>query len=62
MASSRTPEITSWQEIDWPKVEMIVHALQRRIYRAQLQGNRRKQARSLEDEFPWQGAANGGAV
>jgi len=47
MVFSKTPEITSWQEIDWPKVEAIVHALQRRIYRAEQQGNRRK-VRSLQ--------------
>lgn len=47
MVFSQTPEITSWQDIDWPKVEAIVHALQRRIYRAEQQGNRRK-VRSLQ--------------
>src|SRR5271165_3190724 len=47
MVLLRTPEITSWQEIDWPKVEAIVHALQRRIYRAEQQGNRRT-VRSLQ--------------
>src|SRR3954452_15925687 len=47
MVFSKTPEITSWQAIDWPKAEAIVHALQRRIYRAQQQGQRRK-VRSLQ--------------
>jgi len=40
--ASKTPEITSWQDIPWHKVEAKVHALQRRIYRAQRQGDRRK--------------------
>jgi RNA-directed DNA polymerase len=47
MASDRIPAITSWQDILWPQVEAKVHALQRRIYRAELQGNRRK-VRSLQ--------------
>src|SRR5438105_12405882 len=42
MASARIPEITSWQDILWPQVEAKVHALQRRIYRAEQQGKRRK--------------------
>jgi RNA-directed DNA polymerase len=36
------PEVTSWSDIPWPKVEARVHALQRRIYRAEKEGNRRK--------------------
>jgi RNA-directed DNA polymerase len=36
------PEITSWQDVPWHKVEDKVHALQRRIYRAEQQGQRRK--------------------
>src|SRR6516225_3109530 len=47
MASPRIPEITSWQGVPWPQVEANVHALQRRIYRAEQQGNRRK-VRSLQ--------------
>src|SRR5437764_4354205 len=42
MASSRVPQITSWQGVPWTKVEANVHALQRRIYRAEQQGQRRK--------------------
>src|SRR6516165_423942 len=42
MASATIPAITSWQAILWPQVEAKVHALQRRIYRAEQQGNRRK--------------------
>lgn len=42
MASVRILEITSWQGILWPQVEAKVHALQRRIYRAEQQGKRRK--------------------
>src|SRR3954452_2421901 len=38
----RIPEITSWPDIAWAKVEARVHALQRRIYRAEQQGQRRK--------------------
>jgi hypothetical protein len=34
----QTPAITSWQDIPWPQVEANVHALQRRIYRAERQG------------------------
>src|SRR5260370_16447663 len=41
------PEVTSWSNIPWPKVEARVHALQRRIYRAETEGNRRK-VRSLQ--------------
>src|SRR5260370_13775739 len=41
------PEVTSWSNIPWPKVEARVHALQRRIYRAEQNGNRRK-VRSLQ--------------
>ena len=41
-ASPKVPEITSWQGIPWPQVEAKVHALQRRIYRAEQQGQRRK--------------------
>ncbi|HLI75586.1 MAG TPA: reverse transcriptase N-terminal domain-containing protein [Acidobacteriaceae bacterium] len=37
-----TPAITSWQDIPWPQVEANVHALQRRIYRAEQRGQRRK--------------------
>lgn len=37
----QTPASTSWQDIPWPQVEANVHALQRRIYRAELQGQRR---------------------
>jgi reverse transcriptase-like protein len=40
-ASTRIPEITSWQDVPWPQVEANVHALQRRIYRAEQQGKRR---------------------
>src|SRR4051794_14613229 len=47
MASVRIPEITSWQDVPWPQVEDIVRALQRRIYRAEQQGQRRK-VRSLQ--------------
>jgi RNA-directed DNA polymerase len=42
MASARILAITSWQNIRWPQVEAKVHALQRRIYRAEQQGKRRK--------------------
>src|SRR6266403_663348 len=42
MASAKIPAITSWQDIAWPHVEAKVHALQRRIYRAEQQGKRRK--------------------
>src|SRR5437764_15042994 len=42
MASSRVPQITSWQGVPWTKVEANVHALQRRIYRAEQQGQRRR--------------------
>jgi RNA-directed DNA polymerase len=41
------PEVTSWSGIPWPQVEACVHALQRRIYRAEKEGNRRK-VRSLQ--------------
>src|SRR5271156_4580397 len=41
------PEVTSWSDIPWPEVEARVHALQRRIYRAEQEGNRRK-VRSLQ--------------
>jgi len=41
------PEVTSWSDIPWPEVEARVHALQRRIYRAEQDGNRRK-VRSLQ--------------
>jgi RNA-directed DNA polymerase len=41
MASPRIPEITSWQAVPWPQVEANVHTLQRRIYRAEQQGQRR---------------------
>jgi RNA-directed DNA polymerase len=41
-ASTKIPEITSWQGLPWPQVEAKVHALQRRIYRAEQQGQRRK--------------------
>ena len=41
------PEVTSWSDIPWPQVEARVHALQRRIYRAEQDGNRRK-VRSLQ--------------
>src|SRR2546426_12601018 len=40
-------EITTWSDIPWPEVEARVHALQRRIYRAEKAGNRRK-VRSLQ--------------
>lgn len=43
----RTPLITSWQDTRWDQVEANVHALQRRIYRTQQQGQRRK-VRSLQ--------------
>jgi RNA-directed DNA polymerase len=36
------PEVTTWSDIPWPEVEARVHALQRRIYRAEKEGNRRK--------------------
>jgi RNA-directed DNA polymerase len=36
------PEVTTWSDIPWPEVEARVHALQRRIYRAEQEGNRRK--------------------
>src|SRR5215470_15410452 len=42
MASPRIPEITSWQGVPWPRAEANVHALQRRIYRAEQRGQRRK--------------------
>src|SRR6266508_4199754 len=42
MASTLIPEITSWSGIPWPQVEARVHTLQRRIYRAEQQGQRRK--------------------
>jgi RNA-directed DNA polymerase len=42
MASFVIPEITPWQDIPWPMVEANVHTLQRRIYRAEQQGQRRK--------------------
>jgi len=42
-----TPLITSWQDVRWDQVEAAVHALQRRIYRAQQRGQRRK-VRSLQ--------------
>jgi RNA-directed DNA polymerase len=42
MASTLIPEITSWPGIPWPQVEARVHTLQRRIYRAEQQGQRRK--------------------
>ena len=41
-ASTRIPEITSWPDIAWAEVEARVHALQRRIYRAEQRGQRRK--------------------
>src|SRR5215831_3839304 len=47
MASDRIPAITSWQDVLWPQAEAKVHALQRRIYRAEKDGNRRK-VRSLQ--------------
>src|SRR5262245_20825560 len=47
MASARIPEITSWQGVPWPQVEANVHTLQRRIYRAEQQGQRRT-VRSLQ--------------
>jgi RNA-directed DNA polymerase len=42
MASATIPAITSWQAILWPQVEARAHALQRRIYRAEQRGKRRK--------------------
>src|SRR5262245_24909210 len=42
MASIWIPAITSWQGVPWPRAEANVHALQRRIYRAEQQGQRRK--------------------
>ena len=36
------PEVTTWSDIPWPEVEVHVHALQRRIYRAEKEGQRRK--------------------
>src|SRR6516162_9546861 len=36
------PEVTTWSDIPWPEVEVQVHALQRRIYRAEKEGQRRK--------------------
>src|SRR3989442_10172835 len=47
MGQVLTPEVTSWSDIPWPEVEARVHALQRRIYRAEKEGNRRK-VRSLQ--------------
>ena len=41
------PEVTTWSDIPWPEVEVHVHALQRRIYRAEKEGQRRK-VRSLQ--------------
>jgi RNA-directed DNA polymerase len=41
-ASTRIPEITSWPDIAWAEVEARAHALQRRIYRAEQRGQRRK--------------------
>lgn len=41
------PEVTTWSDIPWPEVEARVHALQRRIYRAEQSGHRRK-VRSLQ--------------
>jgi RNA-directed DNA polymerase len=41
-ASPKIPEITSWQDIPWPPVEARGHTLQRRSYRAEQQGQRRK--------------------
>lgn len=35
------PEVTAWSDIPWPQVEERVHALQRRIYRAEKEGKRR---------------------
>jgi RNA-directed DNA polymerase len=40
--SHKTPTVTSWQDIPWHQVEAKVHALQRRIYRAEQRGQRRK--------------------
>ena len=37
-----TPLITSWSDIPWHLAEANVHSLQRRIYRAEQQGHRRK--------------------
>ena len=61
----RTPLITSWQGTRWDQVEANVHALQRRIYRAQQQGQRggiaiammpsigkEARQRALDVEFP----------
>src|SRR4051794_1433940 len=42
MASLWIPAITSWQGVPWPRAEANVHALQRRIYRAEQRGPRRK--------------------
>src|SRR2546421_9950472 len=42
MASIWIPAITSWQGVPWPRAEANVHALQRRIYRAEQRGQRRK--------------------
>ena len=41
-ASIKILAITSWQAIPWLYVEAEVHALQRRIYRAEQRGQRRK--------------------
>src|ERR1700752_990424 len=42
MASFAIPEITPWRDIAWHIVEARVHTLQRRIYRAEQRGQRRK--------------------
>src|SRR3954470_6751203 len=42
MASLWIPAITSWQGVPWPRAEANVHALQRRVYRAEQRGPRRK--------------------
>src|SRR3954451_6674241 len=42
MASLWIPAITSWQGVPWPRAEANVHALQRRVYRAEQRGQRRK--------------------
>src|SRR3954470_7458320 len=47
MASLWIPAITSWQGVPWPRAEANVHALQRRVYRAEQRGPRRK-VRSLQ--------------
>src|SRR5947209_19555415 len=41
------PEVTTWLNLPWHQIEARVHALQRRIYRAEKEGNRRK-VRSLQ--------------